>query len=112
MRDDYYNGIKEEDLANLCINITKYSDNISEIFSQIDDDIEQIKENYCSTSLDILLNSYYDFRKNYSIIISNINSYSDDLTELVNKMRSGMLDLEHLYDDYTKGIKAKTKAID
>jgi len=112
IRNDFRTGIREEDLTNLCIEIVKYSDDISELFGKVDDDMAEAKEIYKGTSADTLFNSYDDFRKNYAIVKSNINSYSDDLTELINKLRNGLTDLSHLFDSYTEGIKTNTKAID
>ena len=112
IRDDYSTGIREEELTNLCVEITKYSDSISELFSKIDDDMAEVKEIYKGSSATTLLNSYADFRKNYAIINSNINSYSDDLTELINKLRTGLTDLSHLFESYTQNIKTETKAIE
>ena len=111
LKDGFVGGIKESELADVCVEINKYSDNIADIFSRIDDEFAKLPEVYKSESLSTLLDSYNDFRKNYPIVKSNINSYSDDLTELISKMRSGLLDIEHLFDAYTEGIKTKTKAI-
>ena len=110
--DNIVEGIREEDLLSLCDEILKNADSIYEKFNQIDNKFEEIKEYYSSSSLDTLMSKYQNFKKNYSIIKNNIISYSEDLNELIIKLKSGLQEVATKYDQYSEDIKSKKKAVE
>lgn len=112
MKTDIISGINEKNLLELCIEINKSADNISEIFKKIDDDMEEMKYYYNSDTFNTLYSLYEDLRKNYSVIKRNILNYSGDLNELVNKMKKGLLDMAQLYSTFAENYTVKKNAVE
>ncbi len=103
-------AINEDNLYQLCLEIDGYTDKIAEIFNNIDNNFNELTEAYKSDSVNALVNSYNEFRKNYAIVKNNVSSYSEDLNELAVKFKSGVkriaLSLEE-DSEYVKGQKNK-----
>ncbi len=83
-----YGWINEETLTSLILEIDKYVSNLATIFSDIDSKMYDLGNCYQSTSLTALMTKYNEFRKNYEIVKSNVNSYALDLTSLMNQFKS------------------------
>lgn len=111
MKTDFIGGINEKEVNSLSIEILKCSDRISEVFDKIDAKIEELPTYYKATALDEFLSSYNEFRKNYSIIKSNVISYSDDLLRLITKMHEGLDEVSKMYNDYAEDRKSKANEI-
>ena len=112
LNDDLYLGINEKTLAGLCLEIEACSDNIATIFDQIDDSMNELSSYYKSSSLDSIINSYNEFRKNYEIIKNNINSYSADLNDLVIKYKNGAKGVILSIDQKSDDVRSILKTID
>ena len=102
-------GINEDELGSLAMEILDYSERIADIFNKIDDNMETLGNYYKSPSYKELMNNYKNFSKNYEVLRKNVNSYSDDLINLIKKMRENDKYLANLFDSYTieHGVEAK-----
>ena len=112
MKSNIIAGVNENEIIQLCNMIGKHVDAISEIFNKFDDDMDEVKKYYDSNSFKALCASYDVLRKNFSVIKDNMLVYSNDLSELIVKMRNGMLDLARLYETFKEKYAAKRKAIE
>lgn len=107
--DNRKNGINEDALGELSINILDFSDRISEIFEKIDNQMNSLSTCYQGESYDNLMNYYNNFRKNYQIIKENIVSYSDDLTTLLHHQKENDAYFASIISNFTTETNAKTK---
>lgn len=103
--------IDEENLGSFAMNLLTASEDISEIFSSIDNKMEALKIYFDGKEYDHLMTKYRDFRKNYPIVKNNIVSYSDDLIALINKVRAGDDDIAFIIDSLTKYVNEKAKEV-
>lgn len=108
---DTVEGINEEELSSLTIEILDYADRISEIFDKLDDTIEKLPSCYQGKPCKEILSKYKDLSSNYSTIKDNITSYSDDLLALIRKMRDNEKSLTTLFQGYSDELDSKTKLI-
>lgn len=109
---DFMFGINEKAFPYLCNEIDALYEKIYEVFNKIDNDIEELTQYYDSTDGTEYVNKYKDFRKNYSIIRANLESYSKDLETLVEKIKSGTRVGVIKFNDYAENWNSKSKAID
>ena len=107
--NDYF-GVNEIELNELCLRIEKYSDDIATIFSEIDKNVDEIKEYYQSSNSNLITSSYNEFRKNYNIIRNNINSYSKDLNAVVRKYKNGAHEVSLSINADSGDVRNQTKA--
>jgi predicted nucleic acid-binding Zn-ribbon protein len=112
MKSNVIAGINEKEVLQLRNAISNHVDNISEIFSKFDDDMDEVKKYYDSNSFKALCSSYESLKKNFNVIKENILIYSSDLGALIVKMKEGMLDLARLYETFKERYAAKRKAIE
>ena len=108
---DFIGGVNDKEVNSLSMEILRYSDRISEVFDAIDAKVDELPVYYKATAFDEFLKSYNEFRKNYSIIKSNVVSYSDDLLRLVPKMQEGLDEVSKMYNDYADDKKSKANEI-
>lgn len=104
-------GINEDDLVSLSLEILDYSDRISELFDRIDDCMEKLPVHYNGLSSSKLVNYYKDLKPCYYVIKQNIISYSDDLIELIKKMKENDRCLVTLFQNYTEDAINKIRSI-
>ena len=102
-------GINEDELSNLALEISDYSDRISEIFDKIDVQMERVSNNYQGPSSDAIINYYKELKPRYEIVKNNINGYSEDLIALIRKMKENEKFLVSLFEDATAEAKSKVK---
>lgn len=104
-------GINEDELSNLSIEILDYVDRISEIFVKLDTCMEKLSSCYNSEACNKILDYYENLRLYYNSIKNNIISYSDDFICLIKKMRENDKYLTKLFNDYTVDTKEKIKSV-
>lgn len=104
-------GINEDELSALSLEILDYSDRISEIFDKMDSCMDKLPNYYQGSPCLDLLNYYNELKPYYSVIKNNIVSYSDDLIELIKKMKENDNYLTTLFQNYTDDTKNKIKSI-
>lgn len=111
---DTVNGINEEELRSLCMEILDYSESIAEIFDKVDEKFQELGECYNASSYHNFMSSYNDFRNNYLVVKKNINSYSDDLIALVQRMQDNANYLANMFINMTdeKIVKAKSVRVE
>jgi hypothetical protein len=107
-----YLGINESKIYELCLEIDNFKDNLATILGNIDDNMNDVSKFYESSAATSLLNSYNEFRKNYPIIKDNVDSYAEDLKELVVKYKSGAKSIALSFDNQSSDIKTQAKTID
>ena len=105
-------AINEEDLSAFAMDLLTISEDISDMFSSIDNKMENLKNYFDGSKYDHLMSSYRTFRKNYSIVKNDIVSYSDDLIALINKVRKGDKDIAFLISQITDDTSKKAKEIE
>ena len=104
-------AINEEELSELAIDIIDFNDEIAELFSSIDGKMSELKTYYDCSKYYTLLNSYNEFKKNYSVVKQNITTYSDDLIAVINKFKSGDNDVSVLVEGDSMDVKQKATMI-
>ncbi len=91
-------AIKEAELDQLILEIISFADRVSILFDKIDDQFELLPDNFKSESLTEITNKYNMIKNNYTVIIDNIKSYSDDLVNLKAKVIAGLSDIASIFD--------------
>lgn len=110
--EDAAAGIREGDLAALRIDILKYKDKISELFTKIDTCIGALPNSLRGESCDSIQQSYSELKTNYPVIKSNIQSYADDLESLEQKMKDNDTNLSNLFQEFITINETKRLNID
>ena len=110
--DSVVMGINEEELSSLALEISDYSDRVSEIFDKIDVQMERLSNNYQGPSATTIINYYKNLVPNFERIKNNINSYSEDLIALIKKMQENEKYLISLFQDAIEEISTKKKSIE
>lgn len=105
------NGINEDALRDLCMEILDYNERILEIFDKVDNCVEDLQEYYKCSSYNTFKNAYNDLRRNYQVIKESINSYSDDFITLIQRMHENEKYLVNIFGDLTEDYKLKAKQI-
>lgn len=111
MADNIIGAIREEELGNLSMEVLDYAERIALLFERIDEKFNSVAEFYDSESYVKLMESYNEFRANYTIVKSNIESYSDDFIRLISKMHEGMDEVSLMFEKYTEDRRLKAKEI-
>ena len=101
-------AIREDELSELAIDIIDFND---EIFNSVDSKMSELKAYYDCSKYYSLVNSYNEFKKNYSIVKQNIVTYSDDLIAVINKFKSGDNDVSVLVESDSMDVKQKATMI-
>lgn len=109
--DNVVAGINEEELGNLSMEILNYADDISDIFSRIDSCISKLPSSYDCDVKTKIMNSYDVIKDNYKVVKSNIISYSDDLIELIQKMKEGDEYISNMFVEFTTEMQDKKRTI-
>lgn len=109
--DDLFIAIKEDELGEIAIDFMNFNDELSELFSSIDSKMFELKSAFNSKEYQSLLNQYNEFKKNYSVVKNNINSYSDDLVAVINKMRTGDSNITSLLETKSDDVLEQAKLI-
>lgn len=109
--NDLFIGINEGELGEIAIDFVNFNDELSEIFSSIDSKMIELKGAFNSKEYQSLLSQYNDFKKNYSIVKNNINSYSDDLVAIINKVRIGDSNIASLLETKSNDVLDQAKLI-
>jgi hypothetical protein len=104
-------AIREDELSELAIDIIDFNDEIAEIFNSVDSKMSELKAYYDCSKYYSLVNSYNEFKKNYSIVKQNIVTYSDDLIAVINKFKSGDNDVSVLVEGDSMDVKQKATMI-
>ena len=73
--------------------------------------MSELKAYYDCSKYYSLVNSYNEFKKNYSIVKQNIVTYSDDLIAVINKFKSGDNDVSVLVESDSMDVKQKATMI-
>lgn len=90
------NGINEEKIDKLVIDLYSYSDRVKEILSEVELTMSKIKEIYVSEYAKELESLMPLYKQKFNIINQNILSYSDDfihVKELYKKREQNMADI-------------------
>lgn len=109
--DDIVLAIQEE-LGNFAIDLLNTSDLIADVFNNIDAKMAELGTYYEASEYKSLMNTYTEFKKNYTVVKNNVISYSDDLIVVVNKVQAGDTKLALLIEDLTKDTLRKAKEIE
>lgn len=104
-------AINEEELSELAIDIIDFNDELADLFSSIDGKISELKNFYNCSKYYPFLNSYNEFKKNYSIVKQNIVSYSDDLIAVINTFRTGDKDVSLALEADLSDVKEKATMV-
>ena len=112
MQEDIKLAIREDDLADLAMEILTISEDVTDIFSNIDSKMASLKNCYDADGYNQLMAKYRDFKKNYTIVKDNIVSYSDDLIAVINKVRAGDKKIAFMIDNITEDTKDKASKIE
>lgn len=105
-------AINEADLGQMAMDILTLSEDVADVFSQVDSKMELLKNYFSGSEYDKLMNDYRTFRKNYSIVKEAIVSYSDDLIAVVNKARAGDTRIALLISDLTDETSKKAQKLE
>ncbi len=105
-------GVNIGNMEVLCFEIEDYANRIGDIFTKIDERMDNLSRYYQGDSCDSLFNYYSELKNNFVAIKDNINSYSDDLVELVKKLQSIDIKVANLFTDFSIDTKNKTKSIE
>lgn len=97
---DVSSAIRESDLDNLIISIMDTADDLSIIFDKINKEVFELQEYFKCDAMDSILNEYDEIKSNYSIIHDNILTYSDDLIDVKNKIKSGLEKMTNTVNSY------------
>ena len=106
---DTVSGINEDALRELCMEILDYNERLIEIFDKIDNCVEDLQMYFKCSSYDTFKNVYGELRSNYQVIKDNINSYSDDLILLIQRMHENEKYLVHIFENLTEEYLLKAK---
>ncbi len=110
--DDIRLWIDEDRLGEFAMDLLTISEDVSDLFSSVDEKMSNLKSCYDSKQYENLMSSYRMFRKNYSIVKHNIVSYSDDLIAVINKVRAGDKDIAFLISQITDEAKRQANKIE
>ena len=88
-----------------------FNDELSELFSSIDNKMVELKSAFNSKEYQSLMSQYSEFKKNYAVVKNNINSYSDDLVAVINKMRTGDSNITSLLETKSDDVLEQAKLI-
>ena len=95
-------GINENGLNELSLEILTRRDNISEIFEKIDSCMERLQSCYRGEPSKKLTLYAEELHSSFSMAKENIKNYSDDLTALIDKMRTNDRYLSSLFRELTE----------
>lgn len=110
--EDVELAIREDDLADLAMEILTISEDVTDIFSKVDSKMDSLKSCYEADEYSSLMAKYREFKKNYTVVKDNIVSYSDDLISVINKVRAGDKSIAFLIDSITEDTKDKASKIE
>ncbi len=110
--EDVELAIREDDLADLAMEILTISEDVTDIFSKVDSKMDSLKNCYEADEYNSLMAKYREFKKNYTVVKDNIVSYSDDLISVINKVRAGDKSIAFLIDSITEDTKDKASKIE
>lgn len=103
-------GINDATLSEISLSVLDYVDDLSDIFENIDKQMNLLS-NYYQGKSRVIIDSYYkDIRSNYPTIKSNIKSYSDDFISLINKMNDNDTNIANLFQGYIDETNKKVKS--
>lgn len=105
-------AIREDDLSQFAMDILSLSDDISDIFTAIDEKMNSLKMCFNCSEYEKLMNSYRSFRKNYSVVKHNLISYSDDLITVINKVKAGDKNIAFMIDGISELTLNKAKNVE
>ncbi len=105
-------GINESTFTDLTMDILDYADRINDIFSRIDDNFNLISQCYNSNGCNYFLARYDELKRKYSIIHSNIVSYSEDLTYALQHMQEMDTYFAKKFEVFTNETSKKAKEIE
>ena len=111
-KDDIHLTIREDDLSDMAMDLLNTSEEISDLFSSVDTKMDSLKNYFEGSQYNNLMASYRVFRKNYSVVKSDIVSYSDDLIAVINKVRRGDDTIASLIRSITEDTMQKAKEIE
>lgn len=109
--EELSSAIRETDLDNLIISIMDTADNLSTVFDEISEKVSDLEEYFKCDAIQSILNEYNEIKSNYNIIHDNIITYSDDLIDVKNNMKSGMKEIAHIVNIYTQEFQDKTREV-
>ena len=101
-----------DNMETLCFEIEDFANRIGDIFTKIDGRMDNLSRYYQGDSCDQLNNYYLELKKNFDVIKTNINTYSDDLVELVRKLQSIDIKVANLFIDFSVETKNKSRSIE
>lgn len=108
---DTVSGINEETLSDLSLLILDYVDDLSEIFDNIDEQMNQLSLFY-NGKPESNINEYYEgIKNNYKTVKNNIKSYSDDLITLISKVNENDKYLGRLFQSKIEETTSMAKSI-
>ena len=103
-------GINDEELTSLSEEILKYVDNISSILERLDRSIERLPGCYRGEASDKLMRRYSEIESSFSVLESNLRSYSEDLKALIVKMKEGDQSLSRIFQEATNDAQGRLRA--
>lgn len=105
-------GINIEGINSLNLEISIINDEIANILSSIDQKVAQL-DSFLIGAANREFNLKYDeIRRNYYVVKKNINLYSKDFINLINKMKDVDTDSSKLFNSFTDDTKNKAKKIE
>lgn len=109
--ENNYLGINESSLGDLSMELLTKSERLSDLFQSINKKMDEVSSCLNGTPYRNIINSYNKFKKNYSVITSNVSSYSDDLIAVINHLRRGDKMVALLIDGLTKEVEQSVNKV-
>jgi len=104
-------AIREDELTELSVSIMETADKISIIFDKIEKEISNLSSYLSCDALSKIVAEYEGLSNNFNIIPKNINTYSEDLISVMNKMRSGMKNISISFESKSQEFKTIDKEV-
>lgn len=109
MNKDVFFAINEPELESLSLELIDYADDISSILSKINAKIDTL-DLYCDGKAIIeLKEKYSNFKVNYSIVKQNINTYSSDLIDLIQKAKTSNKKIVNIIEEGQDDLRVQAK---
>ena len=105
-------AINDNEIGELSVNLMDYSDELGDLFSDIDSKMEELAEYFGGSAANDLFAQYKAFKNNYPTIRDNIISYSDDLITLITRFHDGDKEISVQVEKATDEVLQQTKMIE
>jgi hypothetical protein len=104
-------GIKENELENLILELNNDVDNIGYVLRDIESTIYDIQDYIKGPVGDVLINKFDLYKTQFDLLKSNLLSYPDDLLALKNSMSSNDMYTVNAMEELSQNIIAEANKI-